>query len=97
MVSDLSPTARVSPRRPLAWLFDRLLAGYQRWLSPLLPPACRFHPSCSEYARLSLAEHHLPRAMALIVWRLLRCQPLCAGGHDPVPPRRALGRCGHPS
>jgi hypothetical protein len=73
-------------RRPLSLVLDRAIAAYQRWLSPLLPPACRFHPSCSQYARTSLAEHRLHRALGLICWRLLRCQPLCAGGHDPVPP-----------
>ena len=83
-------TTEISPRRrPLAWLADRTIAGYQRWLSPLLPPACRFHPTCSCYAREALSVHPLWRALGLISWRLLRCQPLCAGGFDPVPPARA--------
>lgn len=89
--ADLRPSAGpiVPWRRPVSWAFDRLLAGYQRFISPMFPPACRFTPSCSSYARGCLRAHVLPRALALIVWRLLRCQPLCPGGHDPVPQRRA--------
>ncbi|GEM_PF-3257825 len=84
-----SPTPRelaaITWRRPVAWLFDRTIAGYQRWISPVLPPACRFTPSCSHYARQALQHHGVARAVVLTVWRLLRCQPLCTGGHDPVP------------
>lgn len=65
-----------------------LLFVYRRWISPLLAPACRFQPSCSRYARDALLVHHAPRALGLITWRLLRCQPFCAGGHEPVPCRR---------
>lgn len=66
------------------WLALRF---YQRWISPLLRPACRFEPSCSRYAVTALHEHAAPRALGLIAWRLLRCQPFCSGGHDPVPSR----------
>lgn len=62
-----------------------LIGLYQRTLSRILPPACRFEPSCSHYAAAALAHHRLPRALALTVWRLLRCQPFSAGGSDPVP------------
>jgi len=82
-----SSSTEITWRRPMSRCLDGVLRAYQRWLSPLLPPACRFHPSCSHYARQSLAEHPIHRALGLICWRLLRCQPLCAGGHDPVPPR----------
>jgi putative membrane protein insertion efficiency factor len=57
-----------------------LLAGYQRWLSPLLPGACRFWPTCSEYARLALL-----RGGGLALWRLCRCHPFNRGGLDPPP------------
>ena len=70
----------------------RLAAGavvvYQRLVSPLLPGACRFAPTCSEYARLALAEHGLVRGLALAVWRLARCHPFHQGGWDPPPTRR---------
>jgi hypothetical protein len=57
-----------------------------RWvLSPLLPQACRFHPSCSEYAEQALARHGAWRGGWLTVRRLCRCGPWHAGGYDPVP------------
>ena len=65
--------------RFLLWL----IAGYQFLLSPLLGPCCRFAPSCSEYAVMSLQRYGLFKGVALTVWRLLRCQPLCKGGYDP--------------
>jgi hypothetical protein len=55
---------------------------YKRWISPLLPRACRFSPTCSEYARLALLRHGVVRGLALAGWRLLRCQPFSAGGID---------------
>jgi uncharacterized protein len=78
--------ARLSWRRPMGRTLDVAIGAYQRWLSPLLPASCRFEPSCSRYARESLRRHRTTKAVVLIGWRLLRCQPLCAGGHDPVPP-----------
>jgi putative membrane protein insertion efficiency factor len=56
--------------------------AYQRWLSPILPPTCRYWPSCSEYARLVVARHGLGRGGLLTIGRLLRCQPLFSGGID---------------
>lgn len=65
-----------------------LIRGYQRFISPLTPPMCRFHPTCSQYAVEALQVHGLLRGMALASWRIARCNPLNAGGLDPVPPRR---------
>ena len=62
-----------------------LLKGYKRFLSPLLPPACRFVPTCSEYAAEAIGKHGIVKGSALALWRLLRCNPLCRGGYDPVP------------
>jgi putative membrane protein insertion efficiency factor len=59
---------------------------WQRFISPCLPPACRFHPNCSAYALEALDRHPWPRALVLIAWRILRCNPFSAGGFDPVPP-----------
>lgn len=64
--------------RLAAWLLD----GYKRWISPLLPRACRFSPTCSEYARLAILRHGVARGSLLATWRLLRCQPMGAGGID---------------
>lgn len=60
----------------------RLLELYKRRISPLLPPACRFTPTCSEYARLALLKHGLARGGVLAAGRLLRCQPFHPGGVD---------------
>ncbi len=59
-----------------------LLAGYKRWVSPLLPRSCRFTPTCSEYARLALLRHGFGRGTWLALGRLMRCQPFAAGGVD---------------
>ncbi len=64
-----------------------LVALYQRGLSPLLPRACRFAPTCSEYARLALLEHGVGRGTWLALCRLLRCHPFHPGGWDPPPAR----------
>lgn len=61
--------------------------GYRRFVSPLLPPVCRFAPSCSEYALEALRVHGAVRGLWLAVWRLARCHPFNPGGYDPVPPR----------
>ena len=62
------------------------IAGYRRLISPLLPPACRFHPSCSHYASEAIARHGVMRGTELAARRLARCHPWCEGGIDPVPP-----------
>lgn len=61
---------------------------YQRALSPFLPGACRFAPTCSEYARLALIEHGALPGAWLALRRLLRCHPFQPGGYDPPPARR---------
>jgi uncharacterized protein len=70
---------------PLAHLLALPIRFYRRWVSRWLPPACRFHPSCSQYALEALQKHGALRGLGLTVHRLLRCQPLCPGGFDPVP------------
>jgi putative membrane protein insertion efficiency factor len=59
-----------------------LLDGYKRWVSPLLPPACRFVPTCSEYARLAVLRHGPARGSTMALLRLLRCHPFHPGGVD---------------
>jgi putative membrane protein insertion efficiency factor len=66
-----------------------LLAGYKRWVSPQLPAACRFTPTCSEYAAECVRLLPPWRALPRILWRVLRCNPLFRGGYDPVLPSRA--------
>ncbi|OFX23675.1 MAG: membrane protein insertion efficiency factor YidD [Anaeromyxobacter sp. RBG_16_69_14] len=62
-----------------------LLGAYRRLVSPLLPPACRFYPSCSVYAAEAVRRYGAFRGSFLAVKRLARCHPLCDGGIDPVP------------
>ena len=59
--------------------------AYKRFVSPLMPPACRFHPSCSEYAAEAVKAHGALKGSALAAGRVLRCNPWSAGGFDPVP------------
>ena len=61
-----------------------LLKLYKRFLSPMIAPACRFHPTCSVYAMEALEKYGWLKANMKIAWRLLRCAPWCQGGHDPA-------------
>jgi uncharacterized protein len=70
-----------------------LIAAYKRLLSPLLGSQCRFHPTCSSYAQVAIARFGPLRGSVLAIWRILRCQPLCTGGSDPVPERFVLRSC----
>jgi hypothetical protein len=63
-----------------------LIRGYQIALSPFFGMHCRFHPTCSEYAREAIEVHGAIKGTGLALWRLLRCNPWCAGGIDEVPP-----------
>ncbi|HEX4479554.1 MAG TPA: membrane protein insertion efficiency factor YidD [Rudaea sp.] len=74
-----------------------LLTFYKRLLSPFLGSRCRFHPSCSDYARTSVARFGAARGGILALWRIARCQPLCSGGLDPVPETFTMRRCGETS
>jgi hypothetical protein len=67
------------------WLLIALVRGYQLVLSPLLPAACRYYPSCSAYAVEALEKHGAWRGSWLAMKRIARCHPFRAGGYDPVP------------
>lgn len=62
-----------------------LLSGYKRVVSPLLPAACRYTPTCSEYAAEAVARHGAGWGILLALWRLARCHPFGGHGLDPVP------------
>jgi putative membrane protein insertion efficiency factor len=61
---------------------------YRRWLSPLLPNRCKYHPSCSAYAVEAVRSYGVIRGAVLAGWRLLRCNPWSHGGYDPVEHQR---------
>ncbi|RMG17847.1 MAG: membrane protein insertion efficiency factor YidD [Deltaproteobacteria bacterium] len=75
--------------RLVSRLFVTLTVGlirfYQRWISPLFPPTCRFHPTCSEYARQAVERYGPLRGTWMALKRLGRCHPFHPGGYDPVP------------
>lgn len=76
--------------RAVGWPFRMVLVGlitaYRSYLSPLLGPRCKYHPSCSAYGLQAVKEHGAFKGTALTSWRLLRCNPFSKGGFDPVPP-----------
>jgi putative membrane protein insertion efficiency factor len=74
-----------------------LLKGYQRFISPMRPPTCRFYPSCSQYAVIAVGRHGVLYGTWLAARRLLRCHPWNPGGIDDVPPARDVRRAHHHS
>ena len=74
--------------RGLAWVMCALIRAYQLLLAPILPPSCRYYPSCSHYAAEAIGAHGPWRGLALTVRRLLRCHPWGGSGYDPVPEPR---------
>ena len=70
--------------QPMKFLVLDLLGIYKAVISPFLPPACRFEPSCSEYARQAIEKYGAVKGTWMGIKRILRCQPFCKGGHDPV-------------
>ena len=71
------------PAVVLSALMIGLVRGYQYLIRPLLPPTCRFVPGCSEYMVLAVRKYGPIVGGAKGVWRICRCNPFCAGGHDP--------------
>lgn len=69
----------------MARILTALVRAYRLLLSPWLGGACRFEPSCSVYALQALERHGAAHGSYLTLRRLVRCQPWCQGGHDPVP------------
>lgn len=67
----------------------RLLLGiihfYQRWISPLKPPSCRFYPTCSSYGLQAIDKYGIVKGVWLIILRIGKCHPFHPGGYDPVP------------
>ncbi|WP_208220725.1 MULTISPECIES: membrane protein insertion efficiency factor YidD [Rummeliibacillus] len=66
-------------------LFIFPIRFYQKVISPLKPPSCRFYPTCSNYGIEAIEKHGVLKGGYLTIKRILRCQPFCKGGYDPVP------------
>ncbi len=62
-----------------------LIRVYQKTISPFLPPACRYIPTCSQYAYEAIQKYGIGKGMWLAIQRILRCHPYHTGGYDPVP------------
>ena len=65
-----------------------LIRLYQKFISPLKPPCCRFTPTCSAYAIEAFTKRGFFVGLGLTVWRILRCNPFSKGGYDPVPDKK---------
>jgi len=72
-------------RNPLAFAVRGIIIAYQRVVSPLLPPSCRFTPTCSNYALQAIDRHGLAKGGWIALKRIGRCHPWNPGGYDPVP------------
>ena len=70
---------------PLSWLMLTLIAFYRNAISPLTPPACRYTPTCSQYAQEAIQKYGAFKGGWLALKRILRCHPLGGSGYDPVP------------
>jgi len=62
----------------------RLIRLYKKYISPGLPPSCRYLPTCSDYAIDAIAKYGAFKGSFMAAWRILRCNPFCKGGYDPV-------------
>lgn len=62
-----------------------IIRFYQRYISPMLPPTCRYQPTCSQYGMEAIQYHGIIKGTWLMIKRILRCHPFHQGGFDPVP------------
>jgi len=91
----MSGLGRASAKSAAAWTLLLLVRCYIAFLSPIFGGACRFYPSCSNYAAEAIARHGARRGLSLAVRRLLRCNPFTKGGFDPVPDESSPQEIGH--
>jgi putative membrane protein insertion efficiency factor len=73
---------------PVKWLVLSLIRFYQKLISPMLPPACRFEPTCSHYTYEAIQVHGVVKGGWMGIKRISRCHPFNPGGYDPVPPKK---------
>ncbi len=84
-ILTVSDKAVPSAKKIAAMPFIFLIRFYQKCISPLKPPCCRFTPTCSQYALQAFRKHGPIKGLYLTVWRILRCNPWGGSGYDPVP------------
>lgn len=65
-------------------IFISLINFYQKYISFLFPPSCRFYPSCSEYSKQAFKKYNFIKAMIISLFRIIRCNPFNKGGYDPL-------------
>lgn len=65
-------------------IFIFLIRLYQKYISPMKKPCCRFYPTCSQYALEAIQKHGAFKGFFMALWRVIRCNPFCKGGYDPV-------------
>ncbi len=68
----------------MKYIFIFIINLYKKFISPLLPPSCRFYPTCSEYAIQAFNKYGVIKGGAKSIWRILRCNPFNKGGYDPL-------------
>ena len=73
-------------------IFIGLIRGYQRFISPLFPPSCRYYPTCSNYSVQAIQKHGVIKGSIMGISRILRCHPFVKGGYDPVPEQFSIRR-----
>ncbi|WP_320163785.1 membrane protein insertion efficiency factor YidD [uncultured Trichococcus sp.] len=73
-------------------IFIGLIRGYQKVISPLFPPSCRYYPTCSNYAVQAIQKHGAIKGSLMGIARILRCHPFVKGGYDPVPEQFSIRR-----
>lgn len=69
----------------MKYICIKMIKGYQKYISPGLPPSCRFYPTCSAYSIAAFEKYGFLKGLFLSVKRILKCNPLFKGGYDPVP------------
>ena len=73
-------------------IFIGLIRGYQRFISPLFPPSCRYYPTCSNYSVQAIQKHGAIKGSIMGISRILRCHPFVKGGYDTVPEQFSIRR-----
>lgn len=72
----------------MKWLLLKLIGFYRKYISPVTPPSCRFHPTCSEYGMTAITRFGAFKGSYLTIVRIIKCNPFHSGGFDPVPEKK---------